>query len=199
MSLLSTYLKKTWTTIKETTRLIQLWDRNRSFISLTSWADRRITGRILDYKTDTIMTSKQVTYWPNFVTRQKNNVKYSYSFYLYYLINLYLFKNKVYLYWSLTCDAIFLHSDNRSWRFNTATTIRDHRDGSYVSSIQITSSQSSFPRHTIISTPSSYLFPRFSSGRYHTDFLWKIVHISCYHHPSYMSSSAYPDNTRWPV
>jgi hypothetical protein len=38
----STYRKKkkTWMTIKETTRRIQSWDRNRSFIGLNLWQEQ---------------------------------------------------------------------------------------------------------------------------------------------------------------
>jgi hypothetical protein len=32
---------KTWTTIKETTRCLQSWSRNRQFVGLTSWSENR--------------------------------------------------------------------------------------------------------------------------------------------------------------
>jgi hypothetical protein len=32
-------MKKTWTTIKDTTRQIQSYGWNRSFVGLTSWSD----------------------------------------------------------------------------------------------------------------------------------------------------------------
>jgi len=47
---LSTYRKKTWTTIKETTRRIQSWGRNRSFTGLISCQEEsRARARVCTY------------------------------------------------------------------------------------------------------------------------------------------------------
>jgi hypothetical protein len=66
---------KTWITLKETTRWLQSWDWNRSFIGLTLWPEEDIDSHFLfSYPRNYVavfLSLKQVIYWPNFVTRRR--------------------------------------------------------------------------------------------------------------------------------